>query len=103
MTAAEREAVRAKVDELTRLRVEIENEDLRLCSGCGMPMSDWTPGCKTCWNRWRNYETGRTKTCPYPVDPSFFQRMRVIAERWEVVRLREKIERVNEKRWADAA
>ena len=83
----ERLALRAAIDRAVRDRVERENECLRLCSGCQMPMSDWTPGCHQCWNRHRNYETKRTR-CPYPIDASFWNRMRVVSERWAMENLR---------------
>ncbi len=98
----ERATLRRLVDQAVRERVAAENAKLDLCAGCDMPRSDWTPGCKTCWNRWRNYQRLRTR-CPYPVDPSFYARMRMIAERWEVVAQRAKAERMNDVVWGRAA
>ncbi len=88
LDADTRTRVRMKIDELTRLRVAVENENLDLCKSCGMPRSDWTPGCQTCWDRHRSYEKGRTK-CPYLVDSAalhaqvrwFGESMMVIRER----------------------
>lgn len=88
----ERLALRLAVNQAVRARIAAENDRLQLCSTCRMPMSDWTPGCKTCWNRHRNYETGRTR-CPYVVDPNFYARMRMIAERWNLEKNRERSER----------
>lgn len=63
----EQTALREEIDRAVRARVERENEHLRLCSGCAMPMSDWTPGCGQCWDRHRSWR--RNDRYPYPFDP----------------------------------
>lgn len=55
MTAEDRRRVREAIDEVTRARVLEPNRRLlgvMFCRSCGMDFSDWTPGCKTCADRW---------------------------------------------------
>ncbi len=53
LDAQQRAIVRAKVDELVRLQVEIENASVKTCPECAMPADDWTPGCSHCGDRHR--------------------------------------------------
>lgn len=54
----ERLALRAAIDRAVRERVE--REDARFgpgCRGCGMALTNWTPGCETCWDRHDNWRS----------------------------------------------
>ena len=51
----ERASLRVLIDRARRAQIAAENEHLDLCAGCSMPYSDWTPGCRACWHRHRNY------------------------------------------------
>lgn len=107
MDAAERAALKAAVDAAVRARVEAENRalladrggDADLCSGCEMPRSDFTPGCKICWNRHRQWQAGR-RAYPYAggPDPSLFARMRLFSTQLEIDRMRENIEAARQAR-----
>lgn len=93
MGGEERARLKAAVDQAVRARVEAENTSLRsdrgggvdLCSGCGMPRSDWTPGCKTCWNRHRNWRKGRNGY-PYAGGPDelLARRVRLLSEQMAI-------------------
>ncbi len=62
----ERLALRLAVDAAVRERVAAANEHGRLCSGCAMPVDDWTPGCSTCSDRHRRrLRSGYAGASPY--------------------------------------
>lgn len=63
MTAAERAYLKHEIDHAIRARLSrVEKR----CKGCGMPMDDWTPGCRTCGDRHRRYrERGDERWNPY--------------------------------------
>ena len=84
----ERLALRRIVDAAKRARIAVANEGLSLCSGCGMPRDDWTPGCPTCRNR--HYKRSRR----YPggehrYDPLLSARVRICSEQLTIDHTRE--------------
>ena len=101
LPACERARLRAEIDRAVRARVEAENRLLLadrgvgadLCSGCGMPRSDWTPACKTCWNRHRNWQR-RRRNYPYAGGPDelLARRVRIIGTQLMIDGVRAKIE-----------
>ena len=78
-------ALKAAIDRAVRERVERENASLRLCASCSMPQSDWTPTCRTCWDRHYRWET-RRNGCPYPDDPVLRAHVRVVSRDLKVDR-----------------
>ncbi len=81
----ERATLRRLIDAKVRERVAAENAHLNLCAGCGMPHSDLTPGCSTCWDRHRNY---MRRGGPYPPDPMLRARALVFSETLQMERSR---------------
>lgn len=50
-----RQAIRAEIDRRRRRELEPVARALAgvvFCAGCGMEMDEWTPGCRSCWDRW---------------------------------------------------
>lgn len=89
MTRTELQALRARIDAVVRVRLAAENERVALCKGCGMPRSNWTPGCKPCWARHDNWIKGK-HVCPYPVDSvRLAAEVRVINMQLEIDRIRD--------------
>lgn len=95
----ERLALRAAIDRAVRERVERENEHLKLCAGGGMPRSDWTPGCRTCFARHNNYATGKNRS-PYPLDSTLRARVQICALQLSIDRGRIGLAEGTRRRWA---
>lgn len=59
MTAADRQKVREAIDRRARKRTLGINRSLAgimFCTGCGMEFDQWTPGCRTCNDRWHRWK-----------------------------------------------
>jgi hypothetical protein len=56
VTSGELDVVRSLIDRAVRARLEplqAAFAGVFYCSGCGIELDDWTPGCGQCWGRQR--------------------------------------------------